>query len=192
MTASFITSAARVDQLPDHDLCEIAFVGRSNVGKSSLLGALLGQSKLVRTSRTPGRTQLLNLFTFQDKFALVDLPGYGYAKLSKLQRRQLHTMIRTYVKERQLLRGLVLVLDARREAATADDQAMAAWAMQQGRALLLAVTKADCVAKPRRLHQARRLEQSIGAPAGSAVLCSGHTQEGLEELYGRLAELAGG
>ncbi len=185
----FIMSASAVGQLPDHGLCEVAFAGRSNVGKSSLLNGLLGKAKLVRTSRTPGRTQLLNLFAWGEDLALVDLPGYGYAKLSQTQRRQMQAMIRAYIVERRLLRGLVLVLDARREMATDDDVAMAQLAMAQHRAVLVALTTVDCVAKPRRLHHARLLEASIGAPPGSAVLCSGRSGEGLDELQRRVEEL---
>src|SRR5687767_11451889 len=98
MSAHFVASAPRVEVLPSTGMPEIAFIGRSNVGKSSLIGLLLGRAKLVRTSRTPGRTQTLNLFSFEERIAVVDLPGYGYAKLSKAQRAQMEEMVQGYLR----------------------------------------------------------------------------------------------
>jgi GTP-binding protein len=168
---------------------EVAFAGRSNVGKSSLVGTLMGQPKLVRTSRTPGRTQLLNLFVHRDLLAIVDLPGYGYAKLSHTDRRRLSLMMREYVAARTCLRGVVVVLDARRETPSELDLEMVSWAMQANRQVLLAVTKCDLVPKTRRLHQTRLLEKAMGVPQGCALMCSSKSQEGLKELHRRLMEL---
>jgi GTP-binding protein len=187
--AEFITSAPTHARLPEHGLPEVAFAGRSNVGKSSLVGTLMGQPKLVRTSRTPGRTQLLNLFIHRDLLAIVDLPGYGYAKLSHTDRRRLSLMMRQYVAARACLRGVVVVLDARRETPSELDCEMVTWAMQANRQVLLAVTKCDLVPKNRRLHQTRLLEKAMGVPQGCALMCSSKTQEGLKELHRRLMEL---
>ena len=188
--ASFVLSAPDVAGLPDHPHVEVAFAGRSNVGKSSLLGRLLQAPSLVRTSRTPGRTQLLNLFMRGDAMALVDLPGYGFAKLSHTQRDNLAQMMRRYVARRALLRGLVVVLDARRTGGSALDQQMVAWALDHGRQVLLAITKSDLVPKTKQLHHARLLEKAMDVPPGCAVLCSSRSGAGTTELQRRLGELA--
>jgi GTP-binding protein len=189
MAARFVTSAPTVSGLPALGLPEIAFAGRSNVGKSTLLGTVLRQPRLVRTSRTPGRTQLLNLFSFEDRMALVDLPGYGYAKLSKTKRRMLQEAIRGYIAEREGLLGVVLLLDARRESVTDDDRRIVEWVLQHERGLLVTLTKIDLVAKNRRLHHVRRIEKALGIPAGQALACSGQTGEGRDELVAQLSEL---
>ena len=191
MKARFVTSAPRHDRLPAHGLPEVAFIGRSNVGKSTLLAAVLGQPKLVRTSRTPGRTQLLNLFEIDGRLALVDLPGYGYAKLSKGQRAQLDTMVQGYLRERGHLRGVVQVVDARREPVSELDAFVARWVLEQGRPLLIALTKIDLIPKNRRLQRAKVVEKQLGVPPGAAVVCSGKSGEGCDVLAKRLWELAG-
>ena len=160
----FLLSASSVAGLPDLGLPEVALAGRSNVGKSSLLGQILQRPKLVRTSRTPGRTRALNLFLFERRLALMDLPGYGYAKLPKSERARLRTMLEGYIAEREPLLGVVLLLDIR---------------------------KVDLVGKNRRQHPVRQIERALGVPDGAAVLCSSETGDGRAELVARLAELAG-
>jgi GTP-binding protein len=187
--ARFLLSAPRLAGLPDLGLPEIALAGRSNVGKSSLLGELLKQPKLVRTSRTPGRTRALNLFLFEERLALVDLPGYGYADLPKSERARLQQMLREYLAGRDALCGVVLMLDIRREKVTDDDRYFAAAVLEHRHQLLLAVTKVDLVGRNRRKDIVRRIERDIGAPEGSAVLCSSKTGEGRSELVARLEEL---
>ncbi len=118
LSAEFVTSATQPSQFPPATLPEVAFAGRSNVGKSSLLNGLLGRKGLARVSHTPGRTQLLNFFCVtaerQGVFMCVDLPGYGYAKVAKAVRDQWGPMIETYLKGRPSLRGLVVLTDIRR------------------------------------------------------------------------------
>jgi GTP-binding protein len=189
MAARFVTSAPDVQSLPDLGLPEAAFAGRSNVGKSSLLGAVLGQRSLVRTSRTPGRTQHLNLFVLDDRLALVDLPGYGYAKLSKRDRARLATMLDGYLAHRRDLLGVVQLLDARRDRVTGEDRTLTESVLRHHRGLLVAITKIDLVAKNKRLHFVRRIEKDLGIPAGQALLCSARTGEGKKELVTRLLEL---
>ncbi len=188
--ARFVTSAPRVGDLPDHQLPEVAFCGRSNVGKSTLIGAVLGQPKMVRTSRTPGRTRLLNLFIVDEKLALVDLPGYGYAKLPKSERRKLDQMVQGYLGDRQGLAGVVQVIDARRDPVSEYDRFVAGWVLEQSRPLLLALTKSDQVAKNRRVGRARVIERQLAVPEGAAVICSGKGGFGIKELRKRLWELA--
>ena len=110
---TFMLSVAQLAQLPDADLDEIAFAGRSNVGKSSLLNALFGQSKLAKTSSTPGRTQQLNFFNFDNKMYIVDLPGYGYAKAPEKLVKTWQAVLKAYLKGRPNLRRVFLLIDAR-------------------------------------------------------------------------------
>lgn len=110
---NFMLSVARLEQLPDADLDEIAFAGRSNVGKSSLINALFNQKKLAKTSSTPGRTQQLNFFNFDGKLYMVDLPGYGYAKAPEKMVRQWQAVLKTYLRGRPNLRRVFLLIDSR-------------------------------------------------------------------------------
>lgn len=182
-------SAPNEPGLSDHHLPEIALVGRSNVGKSSLLGMILGAPSLVRTSRTPGRTQLLNLFHYGDKLAFMDLPGYGYAKLSHQERDRMARITHGYMVNRAPLRGVLLLLDARRDEVSENDRQMAEFMLGHSRPVLLVCTKADLVPKNRRLGQQRRLEKSFGVAAGWSVMCSSKTHEGEGELWQRIDEL---
>lgn len=109
----FMLSVARLEQLPEANVDEIAFAGRSNVGKSSLINALFNQKKLAKTSSTPGRTQQLNFFNFDNKLYLVDLPGYGYAKAPEKMVRQWQTVLKTYLRGRPNLRRVFLLIDSR-------------------------------------------------------------------------------
>ncbi|MEM5788274.1 MAG: ribosome biogenesis GTP-binding protein YihA/YsxC, partial [Syntrophobacteraceae bacterium] len=125
-SAEFITSAVHPKQYPDGHLPEIAFAGRSNVGKSSLINCLLQRKKLVRTSRTPGRTQLINFFLINETFRFVDLPGYGYAKVAQSVRASWGPMIETYLAGRQNLKGVIQIMDLRHPP-TPDDLSLWAW-----------------------------------------------------------------
>ena len=119
---SFVISAFSLKQLPDTTLPEIAFAGRSNVGKSSLLNALLGRKKLVKVSGRPGKTQALNFFLVSDSFYLVDLPGYGYARVSKTMQETWGALISSYLERRDQLRCVVVILDIRHEAKHHDNE----------------------------------------------------------------------
>ncbi len=113
-SAEFITSAVKPSQYPPVGLPEVAFAGRSNVGKSSLINTIVNRKRLVKTSRTPGRTQLINFFSINEKLMLVDLPGYGYAKVPAAIRKKWRPMIETYLAWRDSLRGVFLILDVSR------------------------------------------------------------------------------
>lgn len=184
----FVQSAPTFTILKDLGLPEVAFIGRSNVGKSTLIGRVIGRPKLVRTSRTPGRTQLLNLFDYGGRLAVVDMPGYGYAKLSKKQRAEINEMVQGYLRGRQQLRGVIQVVDARRDPVSEYDRFVAAWVLEQGRALLVALTKIDLVPKNRRAQRARVIEKQLGAE--SVILCSGKTGDGCGEIRKRIWEIA--
>ena len=133
---------ANLTQLPADNGAEVAFAGRSNAGKSSTLNAITGQGKLARTSRTPGRTQLINYFSLDDDRYLVDLPGFGYAKVSHSVRDEWHRLLDNYLSTRQSLRGIVLVSDIR-HAPTDFDRNLIQWTGEIGLPLLLLLNKAD-------------------------------------------------
>ena len=120
----FVAGAASLDALPERRLPEVAFVGRSNVGKSSLINALTGRGNLARVSNTPGRTRQINLFALRDRLMLADLPGYGFAKISKAEARSWNELILGYLHIRKMLRRVVLLIDARRGVMESDEAAM--------------------------------------------------------------------
>src|SRR3990167_7795714 len=120
--ATFLKSAAQMHQLPEDKGIEVAFVGRSNAGKSSALNTLTAQKKLARTSKTPGRTQLINLFVLDDERRLVDLPGYGYAKVSETTRLQWQRLLAEYLQKRTALKGLIILMDSRHPLTVLDEQ----------------------------------------------------------------------
>ena len=141
--AQFLKSAARVDQLPTDSGFEVAFAGRSNAGKSSALNCLTANKRLARTSKTPGRTQLINLFVVKDpEHRLVDLPGYGYAKVSLSIKLDWQKHLAHYLEVRQSLRGLVLLMDCRHPLMESD-RFLIQWAEQQSLPLHILLTKAD-------------------------------------------------
>jgi GTP-binding protein len=138
----FLKSAANLSHCPDDTGLEVAFCGRSNAGKSSAINYLTGQNKLARTSKTPGRTQLINFFTVSDEFRLVDLPGYGYAKVPTRMKRDWHENIDNYLRNRLSLTGLVLLMDIRHPL-KAFDHTMINWSAQAQMPLHILLTKCD-------------------------------------------------
>lgn len=190
MPGRFVASAEDAASLRDIGLPEFAVIGRSNVGKSSLLTMLLQSEKLVRTSKNPGQTKTINLYALDDVFALVDLPGYGYAKVSKDTRDKLRAMIHDYVANRHRLAGVLQLFDARRDDVTAEDIEMNEWISENNRAVLLVVTKADLVPKNRLLTQVRKLEQALGVPPGQALITSSLKNKGREEIISHLMDVA--
>lgn len=152
--AEFETSVARPDQLPFSSTPEVAFAGRSNAGKSSALNTLADHTRLAFVSKTPGRTQLINLFRLRNGAALVDLPGYGYAEVPVSVREQWQGLLETYLTRRPNLAGLVLIMDARRPFTELDRQ-MVKWFATTGRPIHCLLTKAD---KLTRTEQAKALK----------------------------------
>lgn len=144
--ATFIKSAARVDQLPADDGYEVAFAGRSNAGKSSALNCLTSIRQLARTSKTPGRTQLINLFALDDTRRLVDLPGYGYAKVALKIKQEWQKNLAQYLEVRQCLRGLVLLMDCRHPLKELD-QMMVDWALDRQIPVHILLTKSDKISR---------------------------------------------
>ncbi len=140
--AVFVTSAAALGQMPADAGAEVAIAGRSNVGKSSFINALTCQRKLARTSKTPGRTQLINFFALDDSRRLVDLPGYGFAKVPPKVKQQWQGLIESYLSSRRALQGVVVLMDARHPLTPLDWQ-MLHWCQAAGRPVVVVLTKAD-------------------------------------------------
>jgi GTP-binding protein len=191
-TAEFLISAtdpAVGAGWPEEGPPEIAFAGRSNVGKSTLLGALTGRKGLVRVSATPGRTRLINFFRLEiligeDKRELrfVDLPGFGYAKVSKAERETWFPFVEKYLGHRTSLRACVLLCDARR-GAELDETELAKWLRERNVTVIPVMTKADKLSKHERRPAADALKRQLGA---APVIASATTGEGLDELWRRV------
>jgi GTP-binding protein len=140
--AQFLTSAAKVSQCPPDGGWEVAFAGRSNAGKSSAINSLTNNKKLAKTSKTPGRTQLINFFELSESQRLVDLPGYGFAKVPLAVKREWTKQLENYLQNRQCLRGLILLMDIRHPLQPFDQQ-MLDWALQAAMPVHILLTKAD-------------------------------------------------
>lgn len=193
--AAFILSAARVDQCPDDEGLEVAFAGRSNAGKSSALNTLTHAS-LARTSKTPGRTQLLNFFRLDDQRRLVDLPGYGFAKVPIPLKQHWQRHLEAYLGSRRSLSGVILLMDIRHPL-TDFDRLMLDWAAASGMPMHILLTKADKLAfgaaKNALLKVQREVRQGWGANV-SVQLFSAPKRQGVEEAQAVLArwlDLAG-
>ncbi len=187
-TAEFETSAVKPGQYPTSLLPEIAFAGRSNVGKSSLINCLAQRKKLVRTSRTPGLTRLINFFQINGAFYFVDLPGYGFARVPENVRAQWRPMVETYLLERKTLRGIVHIMDAR-HLPTPDDIQLWVWLQDRRIPVIPVLTKADKVPQSKRQFQVKAATQSLGAPPDGMVLFSSVTGQGRDALLARIQAL---
>lgn len=183
----FLISAAEPRQAPPDNGREVAFAGRSNAGKSSALNAITGQKALARTSKTPGRTQLLNFFQISDNARLVDLPGYGYARVGGDTKARWQRSLAGYLEQRHSLAGLILLMDIRHPLTDFDRQLLD-WAREAGLAVHILLTKADKLkrgAAKAALLQVRRQLEADGLPA-TAQLFSALKKEGLEEVWAML------
>lgn len=179
---SFVTSAAKVNQCPPEPMPEVAFAGRSNVGKSSLMNMLLARKNLVKVSSTPGRTQLLNFFRVNDAFHLVDLPGYGFAKAPAQVRRNWQALITQYLASREQLAAVVLLLDVR-HLPSPEDYAVLELFREVGIPCLIAVTKADKLSQQQRGNQVRQIAKALSLHPGDVVPCSANTGLGRDPLW---------
>ena len=189
-SAIFIKSATRPGNYPAEDLPEIAFAGRSNVGKSSLINALVNRRSLVRTSSTPGRTQLLNFFAVNDRFMLVDLPGYGFAKVPVAVKKSWGPMIRTFLEHRRVLRAVVFILDIRRVPREEDLQLLD-WLEEFGGPTIPVVTKIDKVNRSQRDKQLKLIAAATGLPGDAFSLFSAPRRSGVEDVWERIENALG-
>jgi len=190
-SAEFITSAVKAASYPAGELPEVALAGRSNVGKSSLLNKLVNKKGLARSSNTPGRTRLINFFLVNSLFQLVDLPGYGYAKVSAGERESWRKMVETYLKTRENLRGVVLLVDSRHPP-TAQDVQMYDWLKHQDVPAVVVATKADKLSRSRLLQSLKVIRATLPLTEGEPVVpFSAQTGLGREELLGIIGQWVG-
>jgi GTP-binding protein len=162
---------------------EIAFVGRSNVGKSSLINTLVGRKNLAKTSNTPGRTQLINFFTINEKISFVDLPGYGFAKVPQSVKKDWGDMIEAYLRERQSLCLVILILDIRRDP-SADDLSLRDWLTRYRIPYLYILTKSDKLSNNQAIARKRAIEKNLQVSSEKKpILFSAKTQKGKEDIW---------
>lgn len=183
--AEFTISASKPNGFPAQDLPEVAFAGRSNVGKSSLINALTGYNGLARTSNTPGRTRLINWFEVVppkgEALSFVDLPGYGYAKVSKQMRNAWRPLIESYLSGRDVLRAVILLIDARRTPGD-EERDFLEWLEQEEVPAVVVMTKADKLSKSKRKPAATALKKELGL-ARDPLPFSALSGDGIDELW---------
>jgi GTP-binding protein len=188
-SAEFVISAVRPQQYPAEELPEFAFAGRSNVGKSSLINTLVSRRKLVQTSSTPGKTRLINFFRVNDALMFVDLPGYGYARVSQEERLKWRPMIEKYLSSRENLKAVVLILDIRRTPNEEDAQLLN-WLARREIAAILVVTKTDKLSKTSQAKQLRIIAEALEIDADELVLFSAKSRQGRDVLWRTLVDMA--
>ena len=182
----FTVSAHQLGQLPEGDLPEVAFAGRSNVGKSSLLNCILGRKNYVKVSARPGKTQGINFFLCDNSFYFVDLPGYGFAKVSHTVRQAWGDLIAAYLANRPQLRAVVVIMDIRHPATEQDGQLLA-WLLAKNIPAIAVYNKADKLSGNERGRQTSLLDAGHSLTPDKRVIFSATTGMGKEELLARLA-----
>jgi GTP-binding protein len=187
-SADFITSAVKPGQYPPPERPEIAFAGRSNVGKSSLINCLVNRKRLVKTSSTPGRTQLINFFSINAAFNLVDLPGYGYARVPEKIRRQWGPMVERYLSSRTSLEGVVLLMDIRRTPG-AEEGNLLDWLQDHQIPCLPVLTKADKLSKTKQKKQNQAIAGHLNLDPEDLILFSAKTRLGKDKIWAAIEEL---
>ncbi|RAP37606.1 YihA family ribosome biogenesis GTP-binding protein [Legionella quinlivanii] len=190
--AVFLKSAAKVNQLPDDEGYEVAFAGRSNAGKSSALNCLTGIRQLARTSKTPGRTQLINLFSLDEERRLVDLPGYGFAKVDLKTKQDWQKNLAHYLEVRQCLKGLILLMDCRHPLKELD-QMMINWSLDRELPVHILLTKSDKISKSEARNTLLKVKKQYDLMPDliTAQTFSSLKKEGVEELIKQLNQWYG-
>ncbi len=187
-SAEFIKSALKKSDCPKESLPEVAFAGRSNVGKSSLINIVLNRKNLARTSSSPGRTQMLNFFRINDQIYFVDLPGYGFAKVPVGVRAQWKPMVEDYLKNRKTLKLIILLLDIRR-APNSDDASFIRWLEKFSIPFLVVLTKSDKVSKNKCSAQRKVIKEFLLLKDEELVFFSTVTREGKQEILKRIMRI---
>ncbi len=187
-SAEFVKSAFQANHYPEENTGEIAFAGRSNVGKSSLINSLVQRKKLVRTSNTPGQTQSINFFIINGVFYFVDLPGYGFAKVPETIRARWKPMVEDYLLERKALRGVVQIMDIRRPP-TPEDLQLWQWLLSRGIPTIPVLTKADKIKKGQVEAQQSLAALSLGASPDQLIVFSAVTKQGREKILEKIFSL---
>ncbi len=187
-SAEFVTSAVKPSQYPPAVLPEIAFGGRSNVGKSSLINTLVNRKRLVKTSSTPGRTQLINFFNINERFSFVDIPGYGYAKVPASVKKKWGPMIETYITTRKTLKGVVLIMDIRRTPGP-EEMNMLDWLNHYGIPSVPVLTKSDKLSKTRQQKQLKEISNTLSADKDNFILFSAKSRQGKDEVWDAVKQL---
>jgi GTP-binding protein len=187
-SSEFITSAVKPSQYPVSDLPEIAFSGRSNVGKSSLINAILNRKKLVKTSTTPGRTQLINFFNINNAFLFVDLPGYGYAKVPASVKKTWGPMIEKYLTSRKTLKGVVLIMDIRRNPGH-EELDFLDWMYHFSIPYILVLTKTDKLSKSKQMKRYNSISESLNVEKKDMILFSAKSKKGKDLVWNNIESL---
>lgn len=184
MDVSFVKSAFRKDHYPPPDRPEIAFAGKSNVGKSSLINVLVNRKKMARTSSTPGRTQAINFFEIKDKnLFIVDLPGYGFARVPLQVKKSWGEMVETYLKTRPNIRAVVVILDIRRDVSEGDME-LINWLNAYGIKAITVLTKADKLSRQQAMGRLKQITMELGnSISGAPVVFSAKTGEGRDRIW---------
>ena len=183
--SEFLTSAVKVEQWPQLGYPEICMSGRSNVGKSSFINTITNRKNLAHVGKTPGKTRLLNFYSIDDKYMLVDVPGYGYASLSGGQLEQFGDMMEEYFNHRENLRAMVQLVDLR-HVPTKDDVEMVKYAKEHKIRLVIVATKADKVGQSQRHKQLKAIAEKLGVDMNNIFVFSSLTKEGLDKIQQRL------
>lgn len=187
-SAQFLTSATKPSQYPLSEMPEIAFVGRSNVGKSSLINTLVNRKRLAKTSSTPGRTQLINFFDINKQICFVDLPGYGYAKVPKSVKKEWGPMIETYLSTRKTLKGVVVIMDIRRDPGR-EEMNLINWLNHFSIASILVLTKQDKLSKSKQIKQQNSIAQALAKNKNDLILYSAKSRQGRDTLWDAILSL---
>ncbi|MCP3941248.1 MAG: YihA family ribosome biogenesis GTP-binding protein [Desulfobacteraceae bacterium] len=184
----FIKSAVKPDQYPEYDFPEIGFAGRSNVGKSSLINTLIQRKGMVKTSSKPGCTQLINFFLVNGDLSFVDLPGYGYAKVSKKIRSQWRPMVELYLSKRKNLFGLILLIDIRRDPGK-EEFDLVKWLESHGMPYLIILTKADKLSRTKQAKRLTAICSQLNREEEGVILFSTKTRQGREMVLAEINNL---
>lgn len=188
-TSEIVISAVGPKQYPEDLLPEIAMVGRSNVGKSSTINTLLNRRKLARVSQNPGKTRTINFYIINKEFYLVDLPGYGYAKVSKTERASWGRIMEQYLSTRTNLQEVMLLVDIRHEP-TEDDKLMYEWIKHYGYGTIVVATKSDKISKTQQQKQFKVIREALQMePEDKIVAISSLKKEGIDKLWGAIEDL---